>query len=89
MIVDGGVRRATDIVVALALDAAAVGIGPPVAWALACRGDAMAEAFLADLVDELRRTFTLLGVVSLSEFDRSTVSRVDEFASDGMLASMR
>jgi isopentenyl diphosphate isomerase/L-lactate dehydrogenase-like FMN-dependent dehydrogenase len=39
VIIDGGIRRGTDIVKALALGAKAAGIGRPVLWGLAYNGE--------------------------------------------------
>jgi 4-hydroxymandelate oxidase len=49
VLVDGGVRRGTDVFKALALGATAVGIGRPYAWGLASFGQAGVEAVLAIL----------------------------------------
>lgn len=39
VLMDGGIRRGTDVFKALALGAQAVLVGCPVLWALACRGE--------------------------------------------------
>ncbi|HWT93117.1 MAG TPA: alpha-hydroxy acid oxidase, partial [Solirubrobacteraceae bacterium] len=62
--VDGGVRRGTDVAVALALGARAVLIGRPILWGLACGGEAGARHVLDLLDDELRLALTLLGAPS-------------------------
>jgi len=46
VIVDGGVRRGTDVFKALALGAVAVGIGRPQSWGLGAFGQAGVEAVL-------------------------------------------
>jgi len=53
VIVDGGVRRGTDIFKALALGASAVGMGRPYAWGLAAFGQPGVEAVLEILRREL------------------------------------
>ncbi len=58
---DSGVRRGTDILRALALGAAAVGIGRPVLYALSVGGGAGVTSVLAHLRDELGRAMLLAG----------------------------
>jgi 4-hydroxymandelate oxidase len=73
VILDGGVRRPTDIVIALALGADAVSIGRPVLWALAIGGSQGVGDFLNGLVEELRRVLTLLGVANLEQLSQDYV----------------
>ena len=54
VLVDGGVRRGTDVFKALALGATAVGIGRPQAWGLGAFGQKGVEAVLAIYDRELR-----------------------------------
>jgi len=54
VLIDGGVRRGTDVFKALALGATAVGIGRPQAWGLAAFGQKGVEAVLAIYDRELR-----------------------------------
>ena len=68
VLVDSGIRQASDVAIALCLGADAVLIGRPALWALACGGTSCAEAFLGGLVDELVHTMTLLGVRTVDEF---------------------
>jgi isopentenyl diphosphate isomerase/L-lactate dehydrogenase-like FMN-dependent dehydrogenase len=89
VLLDGGVRDATDIAKALALGAAAVGLGRPVLWALAAGGPRCLGDFLEDLVDDLRRTLGLLGVSSVAGLRRSHVSGRDEFLADHAIGSPR
>ncbi|MBM76752.1 MAG: alpha-hydroxy-acid oxidizing enzyme [Proteobacteria bacterium] len=65
--VDGGLRRGTDIVKALALGARAVLVGRPFLWGLAIDGTAGAEHVLKILRSELERALALSGVPSLNE----------------------
>ncbi|HET9291699.1 MAG TPA: alpha-hydroxy acid oxidase [Actinomycetes bacterium] len=65
--VDGGVRRGTDVLKALALGARAVLIGRPVLWGLAVAGSAGVERVLAALATELRLAMALCGAVDLTE----------------------
>jgi 4-hydroxymandelate oxidase len=64
VLVDGGIRRGTDVCVALALGADAVLIGRPLLWGLAVDGEAGAAAVLERLRVELVRALTLLGCAS-------------------------
>lgn len=68
---DGGIRDASDAVIALCLGAAAVTIGRPILWALAAGGPESVGGFLEEFVDDLRRSLQLLGRTSLSQLDRS------------------
>jgi 4-hydroxymandelate oxidase len=71
--VDGGIRRGTDIVKALALGARAVLIGRPAVWGLAIAGaDGVRDVF-EHLRGELARTMALCGVAKLEEMTRDLV----------------
>nr|WP_199788205.1 alpha-hydroxy acid oxidase [Streptomyces sp. SID8354] len=61
VLVDGGVRRGTDVLKALALGARAVLVGRPVLWGLAVDGEAGVERVLATLRDELEEAMALTG----------------------------
>ncbi|KAM9784296.1 2-Hydroxyacid oxidase 1 isoform 2-T2 [Syngnathus typhle] len=74
---DGGVRRGTDVLKALALGAKAVFIGRPVLWGLSCQGEQGVIAVLQLLKDELKLAMGLAGCRSLSEVSRSLVRRVE------------
>ena len=58
---DGGVRRGTDVVKALALGAQSVLIGRPALWGLAARGEEGARHVLELFQDEVRLALLLLG----------------------------
>lgn len=75
LLVDGGIRRGTDVAVALALGADAVLAGRPCVWGLAAGGQVGAERALAILGEELRLALALLGCPSASALDRSCVRR--------------
>ncbi|XP_030195101.1 2-Hydroxyacid oxidase 1 isoform X1 [Gadus morhua] len=77
---DGGVRRGTDVLKALALGARAVFVGRPVLWGLACEGEKGVIDVLTLLKDELRLAMALAGCRSTAEISRSTVKR-QEFTS--------
>ncbi|KAG7222030.1 hypothetical protein INR49_028194 [Caranx melampygus] len=72
---DGGVRRGTDVLKALALGAKAVFIGRPVLWGLACQGEQGVIELLELLKEELRLAMSLSGCRSVSEVNRSLVRR--------------
>jgi 4-hydroxymandelate oxidase len=65
--VDGGIRRGTDILKALALGARAVLIGRPVIWGLTVHGADGVTAVLNHFRDELVRAMQLTGTPTLSQ----------------------
>jgi 4-hydroxymandelate oxidase len=62
VLVDGGIRRGTDVLKALALGASAVMLGRPVIWGLAVAGQQGVDDVLRELIDETRRAMMLCGV---------------------------
>lgn len=70
VILDGGIRRGTDIIKALALGAKAVGIGRPYLYGLATAGEAGVAKAIAILAEELRRNMALMGCANLAAIDR-------------------
>lgn len=70
---DGGVRRGTDVALALALGARAVGVGRPVLWALAVGGSAGVARYFELLGRELATVMALAGRRSLAELDADIV----------------
>jgi 4-hydroxymandelate oxidase len=73
VIVDGGVRRGTDIFKALALGATAVGIGRPHSWGLAAFGQAGVEAVLEMLRRELKTIMRQAGTTSVEKITKAYV----------------
>jgi 4-hydroxymandelate oxidase len=73
VLVDGGVRRGTDIVKALALGARAVLVGRPLLWGLGIDGSAGARLVLELLLEELRIAMALTGAGSVAELDPGLV----------------
>jgi 4-hydroxymandelate oxidase len=72
--VDGGVRRGTDVVKALALGARAVMVGRPVVWGLAVNGaDGVAEV-LDGLRVELTRAMSLSGAPTVDDVTHDLVA---------------
>lgn len=67
VLLDGGVRRGTDVLKAVALGARAVLIGRPVLWGLAAGGEDGLGRVLALLRDELDLAMALCGCPSVDE----------------------
>jgi len=66
VLVDGGVRRGTDVFKALALGATAVGMGRPYCWGLAAFGQAGVDRVLALVQDEFVIIMRQAGTLDLS-----------------------
>jgi len=73
VLMDGGIRRGSDIVKALCLGARAVLIGRAYAYGLAAAGQAGVTRALQILREDVDRTLRLLGCQSVSELNRSYV----------------
>ena len=73
VLMDGGIRRAGDIVKALILGARAVLIGRANAYGLGAAGGAGVSRTIEILTNDLHRTLRLLGCASLAELDRSMI----------------
>lgn len=71
--IDGGVRRATDILKAIALGAKGVGIGRPFLYAMSTYGDDGVLKAIQILKDELTMNMRLLGARSVDELDESFI----------------
>ena len=74
VLVDGGFRRGTDILKAMALGADAICIGRPYIWGMAAFGQEGVERVLDILRAELRIAMQLHGISSLGGLDRSFVT---------------
>ena len=74
VLMDGGVRRGSDAVKALALGARAVLVGRPVIWGLAARGEEGVRHVLELLRAEVELALALLGRSSPGEVDRATIA---------------
>jgi 4-hydroxymandelate oxidase len=72
---DGGVRRGSDVMKALALGARAVLLGRPVPWALAAGGEAAVVRMVELVRGELETAMALCGATSVDKIDRSMVAR--------------
>ncbi|EAU91264.2 cytochrome b2 [Coprinopsis cinerea okayama7 len=73
LFVDGGVRRATDVLKAVALGATAVGIGRPFLYAFSSYGQEGVEAALQILKDEFEMNLRLLGAPTIKDIQRDMV----------------
>jgi 4-hydroxymandelate oxidase len=74
LLVDGGVRRGTDIVKALALGARAVLVGRPYLWGLALDGEAGVRLVIEQLRAELDNALAQLGRPSVAGLGRDVVT---------------
>lgn len=70
---DGGIRRGTDVITALALGADAVFIGRPFFYGLAAAGEQGVRAVIEIFREEMARNLTLMGCPSAAALDRSWV----------------
>lgn len=75
VLLDGGVRRGTDVVKALALGAKAVMVGRPVLWGLAVDGEAGAKRVLGLLRHELDLAMALCGCPTVKAVGRALLWR--------------
>jgi isopentenyl diphosphate isomerase/L-lactate dehydrogenase-like FMN-dependent dehydrogenase len=75
VLMDGGVRRGTDIVKAICLGARAVLIGRAYAYGLAAAGHAGVTRALEILREDVDRTLRLLGCPSVAQLDGSYIQR--------------
>jgi 4-hydroxymandelate oxidase len=75
VLLDGGLRRGTDVIKALALGARAVLLGRPVLWGLACGGQAGVERALEILHAELDLAMALAGAPTLADVTADLLCR--------------
>jgi len=73
VLLDGGVRRGTDVIKALALGARAVLLGRPVVWGLAAAGESGARRVLELLRAEVDLAMALCGCPSVGDISRDLV----------------
>ncbi len=76
VICDGGIRRGSDVVKALALGATACSVGRPYLYGLAAGGEAGVERVLTLLHEEFERTLTLAGVNDIASLSHRHVRHV-------------
>ena len=84
ILVDGGIRRGSDIVKALCLGARAVLVGRAYSYGLAAAGEAGVRRAVEILRADLIRTMKLLGVGSIAELDASLINVPATFAARGL-----
>ena len=75
MILDGGIRRGTDIFKALALGANACSVGRPYLYGLATNGETGVSQALNILKAEFERTMGLMGITSIRDINRGCLRR--------------
>jgi isopentenyl diphosphate isomerase/L-lactate dehydrogenase-like FMN-dependent dehydrogenase len=75
VLVDGGVRRGTDALKALALGATGVGIGRPYVWGLASFGEPGVDRVLEILDNEFITIMRQAGALNIAQITRENVSR--------------
>jgi len=76
VLVDGGIRRGTDVATALCLGASAVLVGRPVIWGLNTYGAAGVQHVVELLRTELEMAMSLLGAPTISDLTRDLLQRV-------------
>ncbi len=72
--VDGGIRRGTDVLMALAMGARAVLIGRPYLWGLAVDGERGVRRILTLLRDDLSLSMALAGAPDVASITRSLIA---------------
>ena len=75
ILLDGGIRRGTDVLKALALGATCVGIGKPIFFALAVGGEDGVFHVLSMLKTELESAMALCGVKAVQDITQQLVTR--------------
>ncbi|MCO5969832.1 alpha-hydroxy acid oxidase [Actinoallomurus soli] len=73
VLMDGGIRRGTDVLKALALGASAVAIGRPVVWGLAAEGEQGVKGVLERIRAEVGDALVQCGCASVRDLDRTYV----------------
>jgi 4-hydroxymandelate oxidase len=79
ILMDGGIRRGTDVLKALALGAKAVLIGRPYLWGLAVGGEAGVRQVIELLREEIDCAMAQLGQANVNRIDRSLVKVSSQF----------
>ncbi|MBM4006734.1 MAG: alpha-hydroxy-acid oxidizing protein [Planctomycetes bacterium] len=75
VIVDGGIRRGTDMLRALAMGATAVQVGRPVLWGLAVGGSEGVERVLRTLMEEFSLAMALAGCAKVADIRADLLQR--------------
>jgi isopentenyl diphosphate isomerase/L-lactate dehydrogenase-like FMN-dependent dehydrogenase len=74
ILVDGGLRRGSDILKALALGAQGVLLGRPAAWSLAAYGADGVQSMLQIIQNDLARDMMMCGLVNIKSITRAAVT---------------
>ena len=82
VILDGGVRRGTDVLKALCLGATACMAGRPYLYGLGAGGRAGVERAMEILKEEIRRDLTLLGCAKVTDLGPQYLRKIDRAAPD-------
>jgi 4-hydroxymandelate oxidase len=75
VLIDGGIRRGTDVLKALSLGATATLIGRPILWGLALNGEAGVGRVLQIIHGELDRALALCGIPSIGRVTSDLIRR--------------
>jgi isopentenyl diphosphate isomerase/L-lactate dehydrogenase-like FMN-dependent dehydrogenase len=75
VLMDGGVRRGTDVLKAIALGADAVLVGRPIAYALAAEGEEGVASVLGILRAEVHNAMALAGCRAVAEIERDLIAQ--------------
>jgi len=70
VLIDGGIRRGTDVFKAIALGAKAVGVGRPIIWGLAVDGEQGAKRVLDILRKDFELTMRLCGCATIEDIQK-------------------
>jgi 4-hydroxymandelate oxidase len=70
VLIDGGIRRGTDVFKAIALGAKAVGVGRPIIWGLAVDGEQGAKRVLDILRKDFELTMRLCGCATIEDINK-------------------
>ena len=73
VMMDGGIRRGTDVLKALALGAQFVFVGRPFLYAAAIGGEAGVRHGIRLLSEEIERDMALLGITTLAQMTRERI----------------
>jgi L-lactate dehydrogenase (cytochrome) len=79
LIVDGGVRRGTDVLKAIALGANGCSIGRPYIYGLAAGGEAGVTRVLSIFREEIERDMALMGRTSIADITSADINHLNEF----------